>query len=278
MEKECLMKKALLVLFAGLGCLVLPLGAQTAFTAMSLNGATGLYVIPTARIGFADANLGLTGGYHTIIYRPGGGTTELNHLIQANISFLKMFEVSGTFDLQPKNIMGPDPNDILTGFKFQLPIGAIPIAVGSNFQWRNVGRESDHWAIQVYGAVSYPADIFGWPSETTLVIGHTFREEEGDSNIDFGMGFDLIILPKYLKNFLHLLIDFSNFSYSADPYGPDAWPRGVLNTGVRVDLSQIPVLSKFNFAVDMFLADAFDDKNIGGGRSFGLGVNFGMSF
>jgi hypothetical protein len=256
---------------------ILPLAAQEdALNAMSLNGATGIYVVPTARIGFSGTGFGVNGGYHTLISRP-NSDLGLNHLIQANVSFLGMFEVSGTFDLQPKET-GDDPNDFLTGVKFQLPVAAVPIAVGSNFQWRNIGSDGDHWAFQIYGAVTYSAELFSWPAETTLVVGHTFREEGGDSNIDFGVGFDLIILPKYLRNFLHFLIDYANFSYSDDPWGPNADTRGVLNTGVRVDLSQIPVLSKFNFAVDIFVADAFDDKDLGGGRSFGAGITFGMEF
>jgi hypothetical protein len=271
------MKKPLLLLLAGLGCFSL-WAQEDGLSSMGLNGVTGLYVIPTARIGFAGSGMGFNAGYHTLIHRAAGSGVDMNHLLRANFSFLRMFEVSGAFDIQPDDVMGKDPNDILTGFKFQLPIGAIPIAVGSNFQWHNIGRKGDHWALQIYGAVSYSADIFNWPSETTLVIGHTFREDDADSDIDFGMGFDLIILPAYLKDFLHLLIDFSNFSYSGDPWGPDAWYRGVLNTGLRVDLSQIPALSNFNIAVDVFLADAFDDKDLGGGRSFGLGINFGKSF
>jgi hypothetical protein len=271
------MKKFFALLLAG-AFFVLPLAAQEdVLNAMSLNGATGIYVVPTARIASSGPGFGFNAGYHTVIFRPGGGDMDLNHLIQANFSFLEMFEVSGTFDFQPKET-GDDPNDFLTGMKFQLPVAAIPIAVGSNFQWRNIGRSGDHWAFQIYGAVTYSAELFSWPAETTLVVGHTFREEGGDSNIDFGVGFDLIILPKYLRNFLHLLIDYANFSYSDDPWGPDAWNRGVLNTGVRVDLSQIPALSKFNFAVDMFVADAFDDKDLGGGRSFGTGITFGMKF
>ncbi|MDR2552354.1 MAG: hypothetical protein LBD31_04205 [Treponema sp.] len=263
--------------------LAVPLFSLTAqeksLNVMSLNGATGLYVVPTARIGFADASMGFNAGYHTNIYKPfGKGDTGINHLIQANFSFLKMFEVSGTFDVQPKDAMGKDPNDLLAGFKFQLPFVTIPVAVGSNFQYRNMGRENtDHWAVQIYGAVTYQADLLGWPAETTLVIGHTILEEKGSSNIDFGVGFDLVIFPKYLQSFLHLLIDYANFSYSADPWGANADYRGILNTGLRLDLAQIPALSKFNFAVDIYMADAFDDRDIGG-RSFGVGTTFGLKF
>jgi hypothetical protein len=254
-------------------------GADKSLNAMSLNGATGIYVVPTARIGFADAGMGFNAGYHTNIYKPGGGSTEMNHLVQANLSFLRMIEVSGTFDIQPK-VMGPKPNDLILGAKVQLPFGSVPIALGGNVQYRNLGRDrTDHWAFQIYGAVTYQADIFGWPAETSLVVGHTALENVSQSNIDFGMGFDLVVAPKQLGSFFHLLIDYANFSYSAEPWGTDASNRGVLNTGLRVDLSQIPVFSKCVFAVDIFVADAFDDRKAGGsGRSLGTGITFGMKF
>jgi hypothetical protein len=261
--------RRLFVLFLILAA-VFPLAAQDeSFSAMSLNGATGIYVVPTARIGFPDANMGLNGGYHTNFFDPPNGDLKMNHMIQANFSFLKMFELSGTFDLQPQD----DDNDILAGIKFQLPFGTVPIAVGSNLQYHDMGADIDHFAAQFYGAVTYSSEIFSWPAETSLLLGYTYFEGERHSNIDFGMGFDLIVLPKYLGNFVHLLIDFANYSYSASPWGTDAWGRGVLNTGIRVDLSQIPALEKLNIAVDVFLADAFDSSKAGSGRSFGVGIS-----
>ena len=270
------MKKLFILFFSF--AVILPLAAQRKnLDAMSLNGATGIYVVPTARVGFSDAPMGFNAGYHTNFFKPLDSEMNFNHLLQFNISFFRMFELSGTFDIQPE-IPENNGNDILTGVKFQLPVGSVPIAFGGNVQYRALGKENvKHWAFQVYGAVTYQADIFGWPVETTLVVGHTFLEESGDSNIDFGMGFDLIILPKYLGNFLHFLIDFANFSYSADPWGADAWGRGVFNTGFRVDLGQIRVFKKFTFAIDVFLADAFDSgDSTGSGRSFGAGITFGM--
>jgi hypothetical protein len=271
------MKKLLLALFAA-GILV-PLTAQeSAFTAMTFNGATGIYVVPSARIGFADANVGFNVGYHTNIFKPRHSSTDLNHLIQTNLSFLKMFEVSGTFDIQPSDYKGSDPNDVIAGFKFQLPFTAIPVALGGNFQYRNIGRSGDHWAAQTYAAVTYPAEIFSWPSETTMTVGHTFIQGDNNSDIDFGMGFDLVIFPNQLRSLLHALIDYSNYSYNVDPWGVDARNRGVLNTGVRVDFSQIPALNKFTLALDIFVADAFDSNKTGQGRSIGTGLTFGMSF
>ena len=273
------MKKLLVLLFVLV--MAIPLIAQEkSLNVMSLNGATGIFVIPTAKVAFPDDTMGFNAGYHTNFFKPFDGDLKMNHMVQANFGFLKMFEVSGLFDIQP-DVYQANPNDLLTGFKFQLPFGSVPIAFGANFQYHNMGQDNvTHWAFQVYGAITYSAEMFNWPVDTTLVVGHTFIEDESDSNIDFGIGLDMIIFPKQLKNFLHLLIDYSNFSYSADPWGADAWVRGVFNTGLRVDVSQIPALKKFNFAIDIFLADAFDSKDtfLGKGRSFGTGVTFGMGF
>ncbi|MDR1142699.1 MAG: hypothetical protein LBK77_00590 [Spirochaetaceae bacterium] len=272
------MKKLGIIVLLGLVFLCLPLAAQDASVkAMSLGGATGIYVVPTAHTGFSDG-FGFNIGYHTNIFKPQGGKTKLNHLLQANFSFLQMLEASAAFDFQPEYAGITHPNDFLTGVKVQLPFAAVPIALGANFMYHNIGQDHyDHWAFRIYGAITYKADIFTWPAETTLVVGHTFSEDS-KSDIDFGMGFDLVVLPKYLRQFLHLMIDYSNFSYSSDPWGAGAWYRGVLNAGVRADLSQIPALNKFTFAVDIYVADAFDHKTGGDGRSLGLGVTFGMKF
>jgi len=275
------MKKSF-VLFAVLMVVaIIPLSAQKkSLDSMSLNAATGIYVVPTAKVGFPDANFGFNIGYHTNYFEPVDSVARTNHLLQVNFSFVKMIELSGTFDIQPERYTNDHPNDLIMGFKFQLPVGSVPIAIGTSVQHIDMGKDDvKHWAFQLYGAVTYGADIFGWPAVTTLVVGHTFWEDESNNNIDFGMGFDLIIFPKALGNFLHFLIDFANFSYSTNPWGADAWARGVFNTGLRLDLSQIPALRKFTFAIDFFLADAFDSRRMtGSGRSFGAGVVFGVGF
>jgi len=276
MKKVFILLSALVIVLAA----AFPLAAQESLNAMSLNGATGIYVVPTARIGFPDTNMGLNFGYHTNYTKLAGSSIKQNHLLQANFSFLKIAEVSGTFDVQPDPPLHKNPNDLILGAKVQLPFGSVPIALGANYQNHNLGAESYQrfWAFQFYGAITYKAELFGWPADTTMVVGHTLLKDSSHSNIDFGMGFDLIIFPKQLGSFLHFLIDFANFSYSADPWGADAWGRGVLNTGLRLDLSKIPALNKFTFAVDAFLADAFDSSNFyGSGRSFGAGVTFGLT-
>jgi hypothetical protein len=109
------------------------------------------------------------------------------------------------------------------------------------------------------------------PSETSLVVGKTFRET-GDSNIDFGMGFDLILLPNVFQNYIHWITDFANFQYSVDPWKADAMSRGVLNTGIRFDIAALPALSKYKFVVDLMITDCFDDHQ----RAFSFGLTAGL--
>ena len=268
------MKKLIVLLFILVTAFSLNAQTSQPLNAMSLNGATGIFVVPTARVAYSEDDMGFNVGYHTNLFKPGDNSAKVNHLLQVNFGFFRMLEVSGTFDIQPKNLGVSEPDDLIIGAKFQLPIGSMPIALGANFQALNFNDDTyDHTAFQIYAAITYRSDLFGWPADTTLVIGHTFRENVNHSNIDFGMGFDLIIFPSVAGNFVHFLMDFANFSYSNDPWGADASSRGVLNTGLRLDLSQIPSLNRFTFALDVFLVDAFDSS-----RSFGIGVCFGSRF
>jgi hypothetical protein len=167
------------------------------------------------------------------------------------------------------------------------------VAVGGNFQFLNLGGDDgtgytgtvqDEWneygsTSQIYAAVTYAATFFGSQVETTAVVGKTFvintnlHRKKSKTDIDFGMGLDMIIFPKTLQNYVHWIAEYSNFSYSNDPLGADAEYRGVMNTGLRVDLSQIPALNKFNCTVDVMGTDLLDHRR----RAFSLGAVFGMS-
>jgi hypothetical protein len=245
-------------------CIVL--GIVPALTAqslkgMSLNGNTGLYSIPSGRIGWErTSDLGLDFGYHTVI------DEDTVHIPAFALSLFKWVELSGAFDIQP----GDDMSDFLTGFKVQFPVTDTAIAVGGNLQIHNLGHDDeDDTAFQIYLAVTYAGTFFDMPAETTVVLGKTFVEDSNSSDIDFGMGFDLVLLPNVLQRYVHWVTDFANFSYSTEAGGANR--RGVLNTGVRIDLSVIPALNKFKFAVDVLLTDAFDSE-----RSFSLGAVFGI--
>jgi hypothetical protein len=262
----------LFILLAGLT--VSGLGAQaSSLKGMSLNGATGLYSIPTARIGWErTSNFGLDVGYHTII------DEKATHIPKIALSLFKWVEVSAALDIQPNgynySLYSKDKGtDFIGGLKIQLPVAKTAIALGGNVQALNLGNDKPlrYNAGQVYAAVTYAGEFFSWPAETTVVVGKTFVEDRSNSNIDFGMGFDLILLPKVFQNYVHWIADFANFSYSVEPIGANAEVRGVFNTGFRIDLASIPALSKFKFVIDLTLTDALD-KN----RSFALGGVFGI--
>jgi hypothetical protein len=237
---------------------------------MSINGATGLYTIPTARIGWektADLGIDFGASYNFV---------SLNPMLKTAVSLFKWVEVSGAMDLQPKTGDKREMDGML-GAKVQFPTTKTALALGGNLQFIN--KLGDFSAAgQLYGAATYTGEFFSWPAETTIVLGYTFMKGNRD-NIDFGMGFDMTLLPDVFQNFVHWILDFSNFSYSVDPFGADATTRGCLNTGLRIDLAALPALSKFKFNIDLAFLDILD-RNAGSGgksgRSVALAVVFGL--
>ena len=245
---------------------------------MSLNGATGLYSIPTGRIGWGQpSNVALDLGYHAIIVEG-----HAAHIPKVALNLYRWVELSTAFDIQPVRYFGTadiDGNidsrrgvDLIGGAKVQFPLAVTSLALGGNFQAINLGSSRYSYnAGQIYLATTYGGLFFNWPAETTMVVGKTFRQNQSNSNIDFGMGFDLVLFPNAFSNYVHWVSDFSNFSYSMEAYGADAWSRGVLNTGIRFDLRVIPVFRRFKFIVDIVVVDALDHN-----RAFSMGTTFGM--
>jgi hypothetical protein len=269
---------------------------------ISLNGSTGLYSIPSGRVGWERASdLGVDFGYHAIINNDGAA-----HIPTLTASLFKWVEVSTAFDIQPdidyyysndKHVSeraAAKNDDLLFGIKVQLPTnvknsGNPALAVGTNIHLVNLADDDSdahapkdfvYTAFQFYAAASYAGTFFTMPAETTVVVGKTvYAGHDNNSDIDFGMGFDLVLLPDVFQRYLHWIIDFANFDYSDNSWpnhlaqgsGPP-WYRGILNTGFRVDLANIPALNKFKFIVDIIFNDLFDDEN----RSFSVGAVFGM--
>lgn len=267
----------------------------------SLNGSTGLFSIPSGRIGWErSSNLGLDFSFHSIINTDDGVKTASIPALTA--SFFKWAELSLAYDIQPdvdvlKNngeVNQEQNDDLLLGLKIQLPTnvknGKNPaVSFGTNFQFINIADSDENIdliyrynAYQPYVAVTYAGTFFNMSAETTVVIGKTFYsgDPENNSDIDFGMGFDLILFPDVLSPFIHWITDIANFNYS-----DNAWPndlaygrgasqyRGIVNTGIRIDLAQIPALNKLKFSVDLIFNDLFDHGN----RSFTMGGVFGFS-
>jgi hypothetical protein len=267
-------------------------------TTMGLSGATGIYGLPTARVSWPGRDFGFNVGYHFTAFDPSWDNDDdvkMAHNIGANFGFLKWAEANIAFDFQPDywTASDGDNHDLLIGAKVQLPFKntSYPaVAVGGNIQFLNMGGDNggsntqNEYAntTQFYAAITYAASFFGAPVETTAVLGKTFvidsnkerakRDTIGKTNIDFGMGFDMTIFPNTLQHFVHWIAEYANFSYSNDPLAADHGIRGVMNTGVRIDLSRIPALDKFNATVDVMGTDLLDHKQ----RGFSLGLVFGV--
>ena len=279
----CLMSFALILIPSALAQ-----STDTAgFRGQSMNGSTGLFSIPTGRVGWDKTkNFGIDFGYRAVINNDMG----TSHIPAVTMTLFKTVELSTAFDFQPE----PDywrnnneNNDLLFGLKIKLPTTpSTLVAIGFNLHLLNIDNDIFNYnSYQPYVAITYKGSFFAMPAETTIVFGKTFYsgEPRNNSNVDFGMGFDIILFPDVFKNAVHWIIDFANFGYSdhAWPnrryywdsfYHSDAVWRGILNTGFRIDLSSIPALSKFKFLIDFIFNDLFDD----GHRSFTVGAVFGL--
>ncbi|MCL2765239.1 MAG: hypothetical protein FWD40_08195 [Treponema sp.] len=246
----------------------------------SINGSTGLFSIPSGHIGWdSSKDFGFDIGYRAVINSDRGTA----HLPAVTISIFKIAEISAAFDIQPQ-IFQQTNEDLLLGFKAKLPTkGSTAVAIGGNVQLINLtNRDYNYNAYQPYAAVTYTGNIFNMAAETTIAVGKTFFTggPVNISNIDFGMGFDIILFPDVFGNAVHWITDFANFGYSDNSWPNDSlchsasvW-RGILNTGFRLDVSAIPALNQFKFLVDLIFNDLFD----AGTRSFTAGLVFGLEF
>ena len=283
------------IIFLFIALIIIPavVSAQTSeagFRGQSMNGSTGLFYIPSGRIGWDDSNFGLDFGYRAVI-----NDVKAAHVPAITASFMKLIEVSAAFDIQPDLNNEKNNDDVLLGLKLRVPTN-VPIAVGGNFQFLNIGssqkpedsemvRGTNHSysTVQPYIAITYPGTLFSMKAETTLMVGKTFYlDSDNNSDVDFGMGFDLVLFPDVFGEAVHWIIDFANFGYS-----DNAWPyysaefRGILNTGFRIDLSAIPAFRNFKILLDFVFNDLFDDGNKHkgmqtSGRSFTAGAVFGF--
>lgn len=241
--------------------IIAPAVSAQSLKGMSLNGATGLIGIPSGRIGWErTADLGFDLGYHAIL-----DEGENTHIPKASVSLFKVGEISFAYDSQGDS----DESDMIIGGKIQLPTQRTAVAIGANFQMIQFGGQDENYQ-QIYVAATYPGEFFNMPAETTFALGKTFGDNAPDENIDFGMGFDLLLFPDVFEGYVHWINDFANFAYSWNPYPADVLGRGVFNSGIRIDLAANPALSKYMFVIDVLATDLLDEA-----RSLGLGLAFG---
>jgi hypothetical protein len=251
---------------------------------MSFNGATGLYLIPSAYVGWGGTSpFGVDVGYHT------GIQDRTTHIVAANFTVLRWAELSAAFDIRDNYQYGnfnDNNNDLILGAKVQLPVSpSFVLAAGGNFQlinlnnnrgpapsWYGGNIDGSYYAGQAYLVVTYTAAILGLEADASVFLGKSFYKPL-NSTIDFGIGIDCLLLPQCLKRVVHGIIEFSNFSYSVNLPNAFSPGRGIMNLGLRLDFSALPVLSKFKVILDAMLTDCFDVN-----RSFALGLALGLPF
>ncbi len=186
--------------------LVIQLNSVTSarvFKSPSLGGATGLIATPTGHIGWGDADMAFDFGYHLV----DDDNLDTTHIPKILFSFKRQFEAGFTYDTQED-----DNQDFLlhTKFKFFDDSKKSAIAVGGNFQRLKIANKNYN-AFQIYIAATFVSDFLNIPSETTVVLGKHFGDDPpvNNDNIDFSVGYDVNFIPKYLKNYVHWIIDFS---------------------------------------------------------------------
>jgi hypothetical protein len=263
------------------------------YTTQSAGGATGLITTPTANVGWQNkSNMGIDFGYHHLADFAGSG-----NVLKATFSFLNRAEIGGSWDIQDRDKpYNKDESEIIFHGKFKiLNDPCCGLAIGANFQFVDFNNDNtDGKILQLYLAYTFTSTIFTLPAETTFVIGKSLSPDKvkagyrkrGDErqlylkiddddnlytkagNIDFSVGFDIDLLPQYLKGYVHWITDFANYSYSVDPMGALPNYRACANTGFRV----IPLkFRNIKWNIDVLATDFLDHS-----REWAVGTTLGF--
>ncbi|MBN1499550.1 MAG: hypothetical protein JW982_05320 [Spirochaetes bacterium] len=250
-----------------------------AFMSPSLNGSTGLISTPTAKTGWEDAKFGVDIGLGWIDGNEdvnANGSAEDSTIGTFTVQLFNIWEIGGMYDMQDER-----GDDYMLNTKVRLDSGNSTVAIGGNYQVidPNDDIEEDEFnSYQIYLVATYSGSFFKMPAETTILIGKTFWDRDGDAdsddvdddeNIDFSMGFDLEMFPSVFKGYVHWINDFANYSYSNDPTGMGLW-RGIFNTGMRIAVLRD---KRYKLNIDAIVVDALDAN-----REFALKAAFGLSF
>ncbi len=231
--------------------------AQSTVKGMSTNGSTGLITSPTARIGWENATLGIDVGYKF---------TGASHIPMLSLSAFGKAELGLAVDIQPGGANAGGSNNFLITGKYQFYGGGSNPALALA---GNVQITPNLIAEQILLVLNTKGTFFTWPASTSMAIGTTFPNFFNNFPIDFSMGFELTVWPSALKDFVHLIVDFANYSYSVNPVGSMSVGRGVFNAGIRIGLLNGP---KFKLNIDAIGTNLLDAN-----RGFMVGVCFGMA-
>ncbi|MBI9100643.1 MAG: hypothetical protein JEY91_19380 [Spirochaetaceae bacterium] len=252
-------KKIIVLCVVLLAMFPLLLTSQSAVKGSGVNGSTGVVVSPTARIGWEYSNFGLDFGY-SFLYNG-----QMDHVPSINFSIRRKAEIGMAF-----NIHDDDNFNLLFHGKFQFFREAgSSLAMGLDGEFANLGNDSNFY-LTPYIVTSFSGNFFTWPAVTSMMFGwHMIQAGSISSNFAFSMGFELALAPKVFKNYIFLISDFSNYSYSISSM-IDAGRRGAFNTGLRID----PVKKgKFKFTIDLVGTDLLDSN-----RGFMASAVFGFGF
>ncbi len=269
-SRESVMKKRLLVLFLLSFVILSALMSQSttagAVNGMTLNGATGLIIVPDARIGWENTKFGLDIGYGFVW----GGQGNLDNLPRFSFSLFQKAEIYGLVQFGSN---GVGMKNFVVGGKFQLfKDGGAAMALGGDFEFLNNNFSMAGNSGKVYLAMTYGGNFFKMPAVTTATIGWQFlNRSDFSSQFVYGMGFSMTLFPNTFKDFVYWITDFSNFSYVVTGSGINANSRGAFNTGVRIHPFKG---GKFNMIIDVVGADLLDD----GQRALVISISGGFGF
>lgn len=230
---------------------------------MTLNGSTGLILVPDAHVGWENANFGIDIGYGFVWQ----GGDRFDNLPRFSISFLKKFEVSGLFQLDD------GLKNFVLGAKFQMyKKGATALAIGGDFEFLNSNYSNAGNSSKIYFAATYGGNFFSMPAVTTATIGWQLWETGSfSSQFIYGMGFSLALFPQTFQEFVYWVTDFSNFSYTVVGSRVNAGSRGAFNTGIRIH----PIKNgRFNLVIEVIGTDLLDNDERGLLGSVSGGIAF----
>jgi hypothetical protein len=233
---------------------------------MTLNGATGLIIVPDARIGWESTKFGLDLGYGFVW----GGQNQFDHLPRFAVSLFQRAEIYGLLEIGTNNT---GLKNFVIGAKFQLlKDGGAAMALGGDFEFLNDNYSNAGNSSKIYLAMTYGGKFFKMPAVTTATIGWQFLETGNfSSQFVYGMGFSLSLFPGTFKDVVYWITDFSNFSYVVVGSEINAASRGAFNTGIRIHPFKD---GKFNMVIDVVGADLLDD----GQRALALSISGGFGF
>lgn len=221
----------------------------------TLGGVNGYVTLPKASVVDSDKTPSITTGY-TAIFSIADGFA---HIPFVQMGFAKNFEASIAFDIDSEDF------DLIVNAKWRfVEKDNTSVAFGITGEGLTLQNDPD-FAFLTYFATTFNSTFINWPSKTTLLLGYTFTRNL-NSNIDFGVGFEVPLWQKVFKGKVNLLVDFGNVSYSANPSGGEAKDRGLFNIGLR--LLPLEFIRNTYFSFDLGLIDIFDHQ----GRAFSAGA------